>query len=344
MENAALITELDRLRATMISVATGGGRIDDAQEEFGHSFDSVAAELSNRGIENPLPFRDLWQWYGHWSGTEDLKTYQARRKYVATLFDPLVRTIQSGSTSQNVEIGSQTMVRQSISRAADQSNLDPAQLRLAIERIQRRIADVESLDPLTLEKWSPQVDALQASLDHTLSRVFGHDTVEYKRYRRTVNWAAEIPSFGVETTIGQYRDDVQKGRQEVLVMLRQAIHSLQEELAEREEAESIPARLTQVPKARKIVIGHGGSPLWRELKDFIRDRLELSVEEFNSVSVAGITTVDRLSAMLNAAAFAFLVMTAEDEQPDGRLRARENVVHEIGFFKEGLGSNGQLSY
>jgi predicted nucleotide-binding protein len=41
--------------------------------------------------------------------------------------------------------------------------------------------------------------------------------------------------------------------------------------------------------------------------------------------------------MLESAAFAFLMMTAEDEQPDGTLRARENVVHEAGLFQGRLG-------
>ena len=41
--------------------------------------------------------------------------------------------------------------------------------------------------------------------------------------------------------------------------------------------------------------------------------------------------------MLNAAAIAFLVMTAEDEQTDGTVRARENVVHEAGLFQGRLG-------
>ena len=34
---------------------------------------------------------------------------------------------------------------------------------------------------------------------------------------------------------------------------------------------------------------------------------------------------------------AFLVMTAEDEQADDKLRARENVVHEAGLFQGRLG-------
>jgi hypothetical protein len=87
----------------------------------------------------------------------------------------------------------------------------------------------------------------------------------------------------------------------------------------------------------KIFIGHGGSPVWRELKDFLIDRLHLPVEEFNSVPTAGMPTVERLTEMLDAAAFAFLIMTAEDEQPDGKLRARENVVHEGGLFQGRLG-------
>ena len=41
--------------------------------------------------------------------------------------------------------------------------------------------------------------------------------------------------------------------------------------------------------------------------------------------------------MLDTATFAFLVMTAEDETPDGKLRARLNVVHEAGLFQGKLG-------
>jgi predicted nucleotide-binding protein len=86
-----------------------------------------------------------------------------------------------------------------------------------------------------------------------------------------------------------------------------------------------------------IFLGHGRSPLWRELKDFIDSRLGLPVDEFNSVPVAGVTTTARLSELLDAAAFAFLIMTAEDEAADGTLHARENVIHEVGLFQGRLG-------
>jgi predicted nucleotide-binding protein len=108
------------------------------------------------------------------------------------------------------------------------------------------------------------------------------------------------------------------------------------------EAASHPERIDQRKRkitatGKTVFIGHGGSLVWRELKDFLRDRLDLSVEEFNSVAVPGMTTVSRLEEMLESAAFAFLIMTAEDEQPDGKLRARENVVHKAGLFQGRLG-------
>jgi predicted nucleotide-binding protein len=37
--------------------------------------------------------------------------------------------------------------------------------------------------------------------------------------------------------------------------------------------------------------------------------------------------------MLDAASFAFLIMTAEDEHADKTFHARRNVLHEIGLFQ-----------
>ncbi len=88
----------------------------------------------------------------------------------------------------------------------------------------------------------------------------------------------------------------------------------------------------------KVFIGHGRSPLWRELKDFVQDRLHLEWEEFNREPTAGIATIERLQQMLDTACFAFLVMTAEDQHADATMHARENVVHEVGIFQ------GRLSF
>lgn len=86
-----------------------------------------------------------------------------------------------------------------------------------------------------------------------------------------------------------------------------------------------------------IFIGHGRSPLWRELQAYLEKELGLTTEEFNSEPVAGLSTQSRLDEMLQNTAMAFLVMTAEDQVADGTLRARENVIHEVGLFQGHLG-------
>ena len=87
----------------------------------------------------------------------------------------------------------------------------------------------------------------------------------------------------------------------------------------------------------RVFIGHGQSPIWRELKDFLTDRLALPWDEFNREAVAGIATFERISNMLDAASFAFLIMTAEDQHSDTTTHARQNVVHEVGQFQGKLG-------
>lgn len=86
-----------------------------------------------------------------------------------------------------------------------------------------------------------------------------------------------------------------------------------------------------------VFIGHGRSPVWRDLKDFLQDRLKLSYDEFNRVPVAGLTNTERLKQMLDSAAVALIVMTAEDELAGGATQARMNVIHEVGLFQGRLG-------
>lgn len=87
----------------------------------------------------------------------------------------------------------------------------------------------------------------------------------------------------------------------------------------------------------KIFIGHGHSPIWRELRDFLEKTLKRPYEEFNRIPQAGNITSIRLKEMLESCCMAFLIMTGEDEHTDGTLHARENVIHEIGLFQAQLG-------
>ena len=88
---------------------------------------------------------------------------------------------------------------------------------------------------------------------------------------------------------------------------------------------------------KKIFIGHGHSHIWRALKDFIVEELELPYEEFERISTAGKSISNRLEEMLEESCMAFIIMTGEDEHADNLLHARENVIHEVGLFQGRLG-------
>lgn len=87
----------------------------------------------------------------------------------------------------------------------------------------------------------------------------------------------------------------------------------------------------------KVFIGHGRSRIWRDLKDYLHDRLGLDWDEFNREPAAGLSTTERLQTMIDNASFAFIVMTAEDEAASGEMNPRMNVVHEAGLFQGALG-------
>lgn len=69
----------------------------------------------------------------------------------------------------------------------------------------------------------------------------------------------------------------------------------------------------------------------------MRTSCAAKVIEFNSDPTAGLYTGERILDMLDRSRFAFLVMTAEDEQADGTTNARQNVIHEIGLCQGRLG-------
>jgi hypothetical protein len=118
------------------------------------------------------------------------------------------------------------------------------------------------------------------------------------------------------------------------------LSSLLERLPLIEQVE-VPPNREEVDTKRNadlvIFIGHGRSAIWKDLRDFIRDRLQMSFEEFNRIPTAGVSVTDRLAEMLTRAHFALLVLTGEDEQADGSLNPRLNVVHEAGLFQGKLG-------
>jgi hypothetical protein len=86
-----------------------------------------------------------------------------------------------------------------------------------------------------------------------------------------------------------------------------------------------------------VFLGHGHNPLWSRVQLHLRDDLHLSVEVWESVSRAGRHNVEVLKGFLSSCRFAVLIVTGDDTGRDGVVRARQNVIHEIGLFQGRIG-------
>ena len=89
-------TEIEQLieaqKDTMISVATGGPRIQNKNDEYKQRRIQIIEKLRGIDKKDPNPFEDLWAWYGRWS-SGDLPSYQSRRNYVKDLYQPLLESL-----------------------------------------------------------------------------------------------------------------------------------------------------------------------------------------------------------------------------------------------------------
>lgn len=87
---------------------------------------------------------------------------------------------------------------------------------------------------------------------------------------------------------------------------------------------------------QRIFLGHGRSEVWRRAEPLLRDR-KLAYEAWESNPRTGKHNIEVLKGLLNSCGFAIIVVTAEDPMSQGGLRARQNVIHEIGLFQGKLG-------
>lgn len=101
----------------------------------------------------------------------------------------------------------------------------------------------------------------------------------------------------------------------------------------------LPERPVQVKEVikPKIFIGHGHNNQWKDLKDHLHEKHRFDVEAYEIGARGGLTIQEVLDEMLTSSSFALLVFTAEDEDAQGEMHARENVIHELGLFQGRLG-------
>lgn len=97
-----LIKDVEFLKNTMISVSTGGQRIQEVNDEYKAKFNSVNKALQRLSFQNPNQFKDLWDWYGKWSS--DFATYRERRAYIREIYNSLIQTLHETEESESISV------------------------------------------------------------------------------------------------------------------------------------------------------------------------------------------------------------------------------------------------
>ena len=97
--------EIETEKSMLISVATGGARIQEVNDSYKEKRSRLHEKLEKAGLDDPNQFNDLWEWYGRWS-QGDLPSYASRRSFVSELYKETIDIIEksvSTMLSENYE-------------------------------------------------------------------------------------------------------------------------------------------------------------------------------------------------------------------------------------------------
>lgn len=87
----------------------------------------------------------------------------------------------------------------------------------------------------------------------------------------------------------------------------------------------------------RIFISHGRADDWRAVQAYIEKDIGLQTVELAQQPNLGRTILAKLVEVSMDCNAAVIVMTGDDQDAEGLARARENVLHEIGFFQAKYG-------
>lgn len=87
-----LIQNIGFLKNTMISVATGGQRIQDINDQYIYKYTVADKALQKLNFKNPNPYKDLWEWYDKWKST--FSKYSERSTYINEMYNSLIQILE----------------------------------------------------------------------------------------------------------------------------------------------------------------------------------------------------------------------------------------------------------
>jgi len=146
---------------------------------------------------------------------------------------------------------------------------------------------------------------------------------------------SDLPDLPIPTPIGQSGNDniYEKSPVDSLVNSLDYVLELRSNMRIGENVEI-------KEKVNRIFISHGRSKEWYKLQAYLEKDLEFMTLELAQEANLGRTILQKLWEEAQRCSIAIIVMTGDDIVDGNEIRARENVMHEIGFFQGlyGLGN------
>lgn len=128
-------------------------------------------------------------------------------------------------------------------------------------------------------------------------------------------------------------------REDVLNIVATAMRNGAKDFINKHDPDSIQqisfrAQEILMQERAKVFISHGHNELLKlKLKDFIENRLNIRTIVLADQPNQGLTIVEKLEKAAKQCSFALILLTKDDEQKNDAVRARQNVIHELGFFQ-----------
>lgn len=117
--------------------------------------------------------------------------------------------------------------------------LSPEQLKAAIPKLKRRIADLDQFDSESVnDRMDPRIRALESRIDDTLAEIFGPDTLDYQRYRRAAHLDRASINMMYATPLHELREGLHKGVADAKMTLKTVIDLFEEKLEDLGETEA----------------------------------------------------------------------------------------------------------
>lgn len=237
------------------------------------------------------------------------------------------------------------MVRKSSTAPPSSANLTVEQMKAALPKLDRRIAELEGFDVGTVRRrFDPVPETLAEKMNSTLQEIFGHGTVEYNRYRVSSFDTLGISLGGRNETLQEIHAGYREGIESGLLKLRTIKELFLERISDGMPSSDKPPTRSNIilSNGRKVFVVHGHDEGLKETVARYLTKLKLEPIILHEQANRGRTVIEKFETHSDVA-FAVVLFTPDDigypkDHPEEfKPRARQNVVLELGFFMASLG-------